>query len=118
MFCATCGKPIEKEYYRCLDNFLQVKYFEDADNKDNTFCSPECFCKALSLEHAYVEEMEETVEKEEEGSSGLYELYYGDLIPAAQQALLKSAGVKGPEEMNWDSLPITEMTFCSDEEEE
>ena len=64
MFCATCGKPIEKEYYRCRDNFLQVKYFEDVDQKDNTFCSPECFCKDLSLEHAYVEETDETVEED------------------------------------------------------
>lgn len=48
--CANCRKSIEKEYYRCLDNFLQVKYFDEQDGSDNIFCSQECFCEALSVE--------------------------------------------------------------------
>ena len=51
--CAVCGK--ELPYYEegasvivCLDNFLQIKYFDD--NKSNRFCSNECACRALSIE--------------------------------------------------------------------
>ena len=47
--CATCGKEIEGDYYKCLDNFIQVKYFDNPEQEDNIFCSESCFCKALSL---------------------------------------------------------------------
>ena len=47
--CAKCGKEIEGKYLKCCDNFLQVKYFEDYEEKDNIFCSKDCFCESLSL---------------------------------------------------------------------
>ena len=50
MRCAQCGEAIEGIYYKCLDNFIQVKYFDCPDQKDNTFCSQDCFCESLSLE--------------------------------------------------------------------
>jgi hypothetical protein len=61
MYCAHCGKEIKKGkydrgnsytgYYRYLDNFLQVKYFEELDGSDNVFCSRECADEALMLEY-------------------------------------------------------------------
>jgi len=48
MNCSTCGEYIEDNYYKCLDNYLQAKYFEN--DEENIFCSEECFCKYLSLE--------------------------------------------------------------------
>lgn len=48
--CANCGLIIEDEWYKCLDNFLQIKYFEEQDESDNVFCSKDCFCESLSLE--------------------------------------------------------------------
>ena len=56
LICATCGMAIENDYYRVLDNFLQVKYFDCQDGSDNLFCSPECIMKALSVEQFYVNE--------------------------------------------------------------
>ena len=50
MICAECGKTINGCFYKCLDNFLQVKYFEEIDQSDNVFCSQDCFCKSLSLD--------------------------------------------------------------------
>ena len=48
--CAQCGEEIKGEhYFKCLDNFLQVKYFEEEDESDNAFCSEECFCENLML---------------------------------------------------------------------
>jgi len=55
-YCAQCGLECENEYYTCLDNFLQVKYFDD--DSCNIFCSEECFCKALSLELMFIENKE------------------------------------------------------------
>lgn len=48
MKCANCGKEIEDTHYECLDNFLQIKYFDIKE--DNIFCSKDCFCEALSLQ--------------------------------------------------------------------
>ena len=48
LVCAECGEPIVEEYYQCLDNFIQVKYFDS--EKENIFCSQECFCKYVQLE--------------------------------------------------------------------
>lgn len=53
--CANCGRELEKEVYVCLDNFLQVKYFDN--NKCNRFCSQECFCESLFLEPLEPEEV-------------------------------------------------------------
>lgn len=55
-YCANCGKEIEGSYFKCLDNFLQVKYFEADDQSDNVFCSKDCFCESLSLEEIDIEE--------------------------------------------------------------
>lgn len=48
--CACCGKMIEEDesYFKCLENFLLVKFFDSDD--DNIFCSKDCFCKQLFLE--------------------------------------------------------------------
>lgn len=50
MKCFNCGKEIEDEYFKCLDNFMQTQYFEYEDESDNIFCSKECFCNFLELE--------------------------------------------------------------------
>lgn len=54
MRCAFCGKEIAEEYYKVLDNYLQVKYFDSED--DNVFCSSECFCESVFLEVFSIEE--------------------------------------------------------------
>ena len=54
MNCSTCGDYIEDIYFKCLDNFLQVKFFDTEE--ENIFCSEECFCKYLSLENFCIEE--------------------------------------------------------------
>lgn len=41
--CANCGREINGEYYKSLDNYLQVNYFDD--ESCNCFCSQECFCE-------------------------------------------------------------------------
>ena len=49
--CSYCGEKINTEmytYYECLDNFLQMKYFDSED--ENIFCSKECFCNYVQLE--------------------------------------------------------------------
>ena len=58
LYCAYCRTEINKlkeGYVTCLDNFLQQKYFDDPDGKDNIFCSKECACKAMSIKHIYPE---------------------------------------------------------------
>ena len=59
MNCIECGREIEKEYLTVLDNFLQVKYFEEIDGSDNIFCSEECLMKALSVEWVFLEDKTE-----------------------------------------------------------
>ena len=54
MNCSTCGEYLENKYYKCLDNYLQVKYFDTEE--ENIFCSQECFCKYLSLEEMEAED--------------------------------------------------------------
>ena len=53
LYCANCGKQIEagEEYFKCLENYLQVKYFDSEDC--NIFCSQSCFCESLFLENYY-----------------------------------------------------------------
>jgi hypothetical protein len=58
--CAFCGLPIQKEVYRYMDNFLQLKYFEEPDGSDNMFCSMECAGNSLMLECF---ELPETIKK-------------------------------------------------------
>ncbi|MDR0924200.1 MAG: hypothetical protein LBN31_07610 [Hungatella sp.] len=56
--CAVCGKEIDTVkdgYVTCRDNFLQVMYFEEVDRSDNVFCSQECACELLMIEHVYDE---------------------------------------------------------------
>ncbi len=67
--CANCGKDIdvvEEGFYRCLDNFLQLRYFEAIDGSDNIFCSSECACEALMIETVHLEINEVEEEEEEE----------------------------------------------------
>lgn len=51
-YCANCNCEIREdesaEYFKILDNNLQIKYFES--NDENIFCSKECLCEALSVE--------------------------------------------------------------------
>lgn len=54
--CANCGVECEDEYFKVLDNFLQVKYFDDEDT--NCFCSEKCFCEFVMLESFYIDEEE------------------------------------------------------------
>ncbi len=54
MICAFCGKEITEEYYKVLDNYLQVKYFDSED--DNVFCSQDCFCESVFLTGFFIEE--------------------------------------------------------------
>lgn len=49
--CSYCKEQIKTEidsYFTCLDNFIQVKYFDTED--ENIFCSQECFCNYVQLE--------------------------------------------------------------------
>ena len=52
--CANCGCDCEDEYFKVLDNYLQVKYFDDDDC--NCFCSKECFCEFVTLESFDIDE--------------------------------------------------------------
>lgn len=54
--CAVCNKDLDFSYYKCNDNFLQAKYFEEPDESDNVFCSIKCITAAFSIEEEYVEE--------------------------------------------------------------
>lgn len=44
-------------------------------------------------------------------------LYFKDLTPEAQAVLLKEAGIKSPQEMNWDVFPITELDFDNEDDD-
>ena len=52
--CARCGCECKDEYYKVLDNYLQVKYFDDEET--NCFCSEDCFCEFVMLEPIYIED--------------------------------------------------------------
>jgi hypothetical protein len=54
--CVQCGEELTKEYYKCLDNFMQVKYFEADDQSDNVFCSHDCFARYMDLERIEIKE--------------------------------------------------------------
>lgn len=58
--CSYCQNKINVEindYYKCLDNFLQAKYFDTED--ENIFCCQECFCNYVQLEWMNGEDDEE-----------------------------------------------------------
>ena len=46
-----------------------------------------------------------------------FELYFTDLTEEAQEELLRKAGVESPEDMNWDSFPITTIEFEGDDDD-
>ena len=54
MKCANCGKEIEDMYYKVMDNYLQVNFFET--DELNCFCSQECVCEFLSVDYVCVDE--------------------------------------------------------------
>ena len=61
--CSNCGLEIEgNEYYKCLDNFLQVKYFDTDDL--NCFCSQQCFCDYVMLGSIEIPEEERNDEED------------------------------------------------------
>ena len=49
--CAQCGEEIGpgETYLKVCDNFLQRRFFDDPDERDNVFCSQACVCDALSV---------------------------------------------------------------------
>lgn len=58
--CSYCGNKINIEidsYFKCLDNYLQVKYFDTEE--ENVFCCKECFCNYVTLEEIELESEEE-----------------------------------------------------------
>lgn len=59
LHCSECGTVIEDDYFKCLDNLLQVKFFDT--DEENCFCSQECFCKYMSLEQIEADEDEDEI---------------------------------------------------------
>lgn len=59
LHCSECGTKIKDNYYKCLDNYLQVNFFDTEE--ENCFCSKSCFCKYMSLEQLDVETNEDEV---------------------------------------------------------
>lgn len=57
--CSNCGAVIEGQYYKCLDNCLQVNFFDTEE--ENCFCSEECFCKYMELELVDVQNDEDEI---------------------------------------------------------
>ncbi len=48
-YCVNCKCKITGiVYLKCLDNFLQHKYFDTEE--ENVFCSQDCFCEYMMLE--------------------------------------------------------------------
>lgn len=51
--CNYCQAIINTDidnYFTCLDNFIQTKYFDVNNDEENIFCSQECFCNYVQLE--------------------------------------------------------------------
>ena len=40
-----------------------------------------------------------------------FELFFSDLTETAQKSILEKAGLKNPEDANWDVFPITTVVF-------
>lgn len=58
--CSYCKEKINTKidtYFMCLDNFIQIKYFDTED--ENIFCCKDCFCNYVQLEEINDEEDEE-----------------------------------------------------------
>ena len=51
--CSECGKELEENYYMCMDNFLQTKYFDSEE--ENCFCDEYCFAYYLQLQEVELE---------------------------------------------------------------
>ena len=45
------------------------------------------------------------------------EIMFDDLIPEAQERLLREAGVSKPEDMHWDTSPVTVVDLRDDNHE-
>lgn len=77
-YCARCGQEIDPNMgaYVFLDNFLQIKFFEQ--NKDNRFCSEECACESLFLKQLPFEVVPLDDDEEEEDEEEEYEETVGD----------------------------------------
>lgn len=56
-YCANCNCECVDEYYKVLDNYLQVHYFDD--EASNCFCSQSCFCEFVMLEDFNAEDEED-----------------------------------------------------------
>lgn len=39
------------------------------------------------------------------------DIYYRDFLRETQSAILEAAGIQDPRETNWDTLPITVLSF-------
>lgn len=44
------------------------------------------------------------------------DIYYRDFLPETQSAILEAAGIQDPRETNWDTLPITMLSFEAEKE--
>lgn len=62
--CSECGAQIEDTYFKCLDDCLIANFFDT--DKENCFCSEECFCKYMSLEELEIEDNSINVTGQEE----------------------------------------------------
>jgi hypothetical protein len=49
-YCANCDTELGEIFYMFMDNFLQVRFFDEQDGSDNAFCSMACAAEALMLE--------------------------------------------------------------------
>lgn len=58
-YCSNCGELIKGHYYKCLDNYMQIRFF-NGDDESNCFCSKECFCDYLFLTEIEVGKDEDT----------------------------------------------------------
>ena len=55
------------------DNFLQLKYFDYLDGRDNVFCSLECLAEALTVKEFNVPpDEEDELEENEDNENDLF----------------------------------------------
>lgn len=43
------------------------------------------------------------------------DIYFEDFLPETQAAILEAAGIQDSKEANWDTIPITILSFETDE---
>lgn len=65
--CSFCGTIIEGTFYRSLDNYLQLCFFDTEG--ENCFCSKECFCKYMILHQETIQKNKSEVLPSENGRS-------------------------------------------------